>query len=430
MPRTKNKIIVGGALLIGLIFLGSSGFLHAQTASELQSQITERNNTIANLEAEIASYQKQLSVLAKDKDSLSNAIKTLNLEAQQLAANIKVTEAKISASNLKLKTLGSSIQDTSDTISELKDAIRKTLREEASTDQLSFTELLVSDRNIGELWNYAAQREAFSRQMQEKTHSLKDTRTVLEHDKSEVEKVKSDLLSLKSKLGDQRTLVQRAQSDKNNLLKATKNQEASYQKLVADKEALKKQFEAELRDYESRLKYVLDPSSIPKAGSGALAWPLDNIYITQYFGSSVSAKRLYTSGSHNGVDFRAALGTPVRSMGTGVVTGTGNTDITCRGASYGSWVLIQYDNGLSSLYGHLSLIKVASGQRVFEGSIVGYSGSTGYSTGPHLHLSLFPSDAVSVASLPSKSCNGKTYTMPVAATNAYLDPMAYLPKLR
>jgi murein DD-endopeptidase MepM/ murein hydrolase activator NlpD len=115
-------------------------------------------------------------------------------------------------------------------------------------------------------------------------------------------------------------------------------------------------------------------------------------------------------------------------MAEGVVVGLGNTDTACPRASYGMWLFIKYDNGLSSLFGHLSVIKVHPGDRVSTGDIVAYSGMTGYATGPHLHLTIIAADAGSIQSFPSKACSGKTYTAPVAALNAYLDPMLYLPK--
>ena len=114
-------------------------------------------------------------------------------------------------------------------------------------------------------------------------------------------------------------------------------------------------------------------------------------------------------------------------MADGVVLGTGNTDLTCRGASFGKFVFIKYDNGLSSTFGHLSLIKVNEGDKVARGQVVGYSGSTGHATGPHLHVSLYASEAVKMDSKPSAACGGRVYRLPVAPINAYLDAMYYLP---
>ena len=188
--------------------------------------------------------------------------------------------------------------------------------------------------------------------------------------------------------------------------------------------AKKEIFEKELRDYEAQLQFILDPSKLPSAG--VLSWPLDNIFVTQQFGAKTGPHRTYTSG-HSGVDFRARSPLPVKAMADGIVNGVGDTDVICPGVSFGKWILIEYGNGLSSTFGHLSLIKVYEGQRVRRGEIVGYTGGTGRVTGPHLHVSLYVSSGVKVSIVPSKSCVGKILKQPIAAISAYLDPMYYLP---
>jgi murein DD-endopeptidase MepM/ murein hydrolase activator NlpD len=109
----------------------------------------------------------------------------------------------------------------------------------------------------------------------------------------------------------------------------------------------------------------------------------------------------------------------------GTVMGTGDTDLVCKGASYGRWVLIKHDNGLATLSGHLSLIKVVAGQRVERGELIGYAGQTGYATGPHLHFTVAAAQGVEIKNLKSAVCPG-TYTMPVFDARAYLDPILYL----
>ena len=148
--------------------------------------------------------------------------------------------------------------------------------------------------------------------------------------------------------------------------------------------------------------------------------------ITQYFGNTAFAKSgAYNGSGHNGVDFGTPVGTKLKATLGGTVIGTGDTDVTCAGASYGKWILIQHNNGLASLYAHLSLIKVSKNDVVSTGDLIGYTGNTGYSTGPHLHLTVFATAAVKVESRPSRACGGRSYTMPVAALNAYLNPMDY-----
>ena len=113
---------------------------------------------------------------------------------------------------------------------------------------------------------------------------------------------------------------------------------------------------------------------------------------------------------------------------SGTVTGTGNTDIYRGCYSYGKWVLIKHSNGLSTLYAHLSHIAVQDGATVSRGDVIGNSGNTGYSTGPHLHFSVYVSDAVQLKRLgdvkQKTACANAV--IPVASLNAYLDPLEYL----
>ncbi|MBI3630851.1 MAG: M23 family metallopeptidase [Candidatus Sungbacteria bacterium] len=198
----------------------------------------------------------------------------------------------------------------------------------------------------------------------------------------------------------------------------------------------------EVRQIEEKIQVTIDPSLLPRKGTGVLGWPLPNISlgtcrlelkqdaltncITQFFGyTSFAAIGGYNGKGHNGADFRAEIGTPVLSADDGDVTATGDTDAGCRAASYGKWILIRHPNNLSTLYGHLSLINVSAGQGVKRGEQIGYSGKTGYATGPHLHFSVFATQAVQVQDIRSRVC-GRTMTLPVSAINGYLNPLDYL----
>ncbi len=108
---------------------------------------------------------------------------------------------------------------------------------------------------------------------------------------------------------------------------------------------------------------------------------------------------------------------------------TGNTDAVPGCYSFGKWVLIKHNNGLATLYAHLSSIGVTKGQTLATGDVVGNSGMTGYATGPHLHFAVYASQAVSIMSLAeyrgaTSPC--ATAKMPVAPKEAYLNPMSYL----
>lgn len=116
----------------------------------------------------------------------------------------------------------------------------------------------------------------------------------------------------------------------------------------------------------------------PVSGSGTLAWPLDG-QVSSGFGYRVHPI-FHVRRMHTGIDIPAATGVPIRASAGGVVLSAG-----WRGG-YGKCVVIDHGRGLSTLYAHMSQILVSEGQEVARGAIIGRVGSTGYSTGPHLHF--------------------------------------------
>ncbi len=421
----KKRFRVLLLIFLGIFIIIPFAFSSAQTAQELNDKINQRNTDIAALEQEIAQYQTQLDSLGQQKDSLNGSIKQLDLTRKKLIADMAVTQNKIDQTNLKIQELSLQINDKQDIIINNMDAISLDIKQVNEIEQSDILGIMLSENDFTAIWNDMDNMATINDAIRETTIKVKQTKSDLENTKKETTDAKNQLVALKGKLSDQKKIVDQNTADKNKLLAQTKNSEANYQKLLKDRLAKRDAFEKELTDYESQLQYVLNPSLLPKAG--ILSWPLDYIYVTQFFGKTEAGKRLYANGTHNGVDFRASIGTPVKAMADGTVLGTGDTDITCPGASFGRFVFIQYNNGLSSTYGHLSLIKVYQGQKVSRGEVVGYSGDTGYATGPHLHVSVYASDAVKMESRASQACAGRIYTMPIAPMNGYLDPMYYLP---
>ncbi|MEU8974940.1 M23 family metallopeptidase [Streptomyces monashensis] len=105
--------------------------------------------------------------------------------------------------------------------------------------------------------------------------------------------------------------------------------------------------------------------------------PITDSYVSTGYKASSS---LWSSGSHTGIDFHAATGTPVHAVGSGTVVSTG------WGGAYGNEIVIRMADGMYTQYGHLSSIGVTVGQQVTPGEQIGLSGATGNVTGPHLHF--------------------------------------------
>jgi murein DD-endopeptidase MepM/ murein hydrolase activator NlpD len=399
----------------------------ADTVDELQQKIDERNKNIEQINKEIQTYSDLTDKTSQQALSLQKVIKTLEQNAKAMDLDIKKLKEKIEVANLDIKKLDINIGASKDKISSLQESIAASIQGIHRAEDFSFIESVLGQKNLTDFLTEVDSQLSFNNALQTRIISIRDEKQKLENNKNTQETKKDDLVKMQAELANKKKVVESDKAEQSQVLKDTKNQESAFQTILKSKMAQKASFEKEVFDFESQIKYTLDPSSIPKANNSLLAWPLDKVIITQRFGKTEGASRLYVSGSHNGVDFGAKIGTRVLSAGNGTVLGVGDTDIACKGVSFGRWVFIQYDNGLSSIYGHLSVIGASEGQKVKTGDVVGYSGNTGYSTGPHVHLSVYASNAVSVQNRPSISCKGKILRMPIAPIEAYLDPMVYLP---
>lgn len=403
----------------------------ASQKSAYQVEIDKRNEEIAKLENEIKQFQGQIEITAKEAATLKSLIKQLDLTRAKLATSIKLTEKKISGTNTTLNNLNSQIEDKNKKVKNSREIIAKNIRIVSEIEGESTIETLLSESSFSEAWISLDQTAQFERAVKDHIDDLREVKQSLVKDKTAAENVKKTLVTLKSDLGDQKSLVDQNKNEKAKVLKETNNKESEYKKLLADRLEKKEQLEAEILDFESKIKLEVDISKLPAVGKGILSWPVSVIRITQYFGKTPFATKnpqVYNGMGHNGIDFGVTIGTPIKSAADGVVFGTGNTDTACYGVSYGKWVLIRHTNGLATLYAHLSLVKASTGDNVQAGDIIGYSGNTGYSTGPHLHFTVYAADAVHISGpteYKSKIC-GTYLRMPVAPKAGYLNPLSYL----
>ncbi|MDD3662403.1 MAG: peptidoglycan DD-metalloendopeptidase family protein [Candidatus Pacebacteria bacterium] len=417
-----KKFIFIILIIILFSFTLSERKTFAITAEEVKQQINKTNNQIEDLDREIAKYQKQIAQTSEEKNSLDKIIKELTLTRNQLLKEKEQIEKKISVTSLVIDELSDHIYTKEEIVQNSKKSLSLLLNELRRKDNQSLLEIILSKQSLNEISREYNDIVEINKNIKANIDELSNQKEQLVLSKYEKLDEQDKLKTLKKTLTAKELAVLSTKKEKDTLLNQTKNKEAEYKKLLAEQEKKRDAFEKELQEYESQLKFILNPKSLPQAGSEVLSWPLDNILITSLFGSRWGR-------THYGLDFRASVGTSVKSVASGVVEGIGDTDKDCPKASFGKWIFIRHNNGLSSTYGHLSVISVKVGQKIQAGEIIGLSGNTGYSTGPHLHLSVYASEGVSVQTKPSISCSGKIFTQPIAASNAHLDPALYLPKI-
>ena len=434
MSRATLTAFILGLILIPTLSLGTN-FAFAQSEIEkLKDQINDRSNRLSQIEQEIAQFEAALKEVGAEKSTLQKAINQLELERKKVTADLKYTETKIGSTDLEISKLNIEISNTQENIYDNEDALREIIRSVNLQDQQSLIETLLSHDNISDYWDSLENLESVRSSISQRVGNLNNLKDILENKRESEHYRRGELVDLKDRYSDQQNLLSNNKSEKDSLLKETKNQEAEYQSLLAQKKAAREQIEREMRDFEAKLQFILDPNSVPIPGTGVFQWPLINYTITQYFGGTEFAKRnasVYGGRAyHPGLDLAVPRGTPIYAPLGGTVRAVGNTDAFPGCYSWGKWTLIDHPNGLTTLYAHQDLQSVTPGESVATGDIIGYSGNTGYSTGPHLHFTVYASAGVTIRKFNEiktvTSCGSAT--TPIAATDAYLDPMLYLPQ--
>lgn len=428
--RFKKVIIIGLVGLMGIFLLLLSD-VQASRVDELKNKIEEHSQQVTKLEKEIAEYEQKLNEIANKRQSLENAIERLNVVRKKVLTDIKLTQNKIDNKKLEIKQLNNDIEGKKQQIDKAEYVLSKAIRNMNALESRTLVEALFAYEDLGRFWSRLDNLERFQITLRSHLKELENLKKDLEENLASKKRKQEELLELRRELYERKKSLDIARREKNQLLKQTQNKESNYQQILERKRKRKAQFEKELRHFEAKLEIAVNADKIPETSRGLLEWPVRNVYVTQYFGDTPFATQnaqVYSGSGHTGVDLRASIGTPVKAAMTGKVQAVGNTDRTCAGASYGKWVLLEHGNGLSTLYAHLSEIGVSKSQEVSMGETIGYSGNSGYCTGPHLHFGVYATQGVRVSKLKSKACRGAVYTLPMADFDAYLNPMSYLPQ--
>ncbi|MEY4440928.1 MAG: hypothetical protein RLY49_554 [Candidatus Parcubacteria bacterium] len=417
--------------------LFSFPFVFAETVDQLNDQIDEYQAKIKQIDAEIEEQRKLIQTTSAKAGEIQSQINTLTATRNKLQKDISRTQNVIKKSELTIEKLGIEITDKQRKIVELQEGLAQSMRNLEKNSDSNIFELAFKTGSMSNFFEQVFEIQRFKEKLIDKKYELLNISRELNVQKTDEEKTKEELEKEKQILAGQHDTVLSTEKTKSGLLAATKGEQAKYEQLLAQKQAQKQQFESLVKDIESKIQILIDPGSYPSAKRGVLSWPLANIIVTQQFGGSEFAKQnpgIYGRAYHPGTDFGTPIGTKVMSVSSGKVRDFGNTDAYPGCYAWGRWILVDHDNGLSSLYAHLSSILVERGQTVSAGEVIALSGNSGVSTGPHLHLTIYASQGVKVGKYGTykpggAGCAATDASGPFADLDAYLDPMSYLPSL-
>ena len=390
----KIPIILLILILAGLLTNSSSVF--GQAGSSVDDEIKSLNDKIQNQKKQMdnlaekqKAYQAAIEQKRQDKDNLTNQLSILENRAAKVQLDIESTNLNIDKTNLEIKKIQLDMENVDNDIETEKQHISSLLRLVYKQDQVSTIEMLLLNNSLAEFLNQAKYLENTNDKIKESLESLQSKKDQLEKSQLSLDAKNKDLTTLKTELGQKVDNLSYEQQSKEVILEETKSSEAEYQRLLAQAKKEQLQAEAEVYSLEKAIRQKMSEKDKEKleSGSSDIAWPVAGRTITTGFHDPDYPYRKII-GEHPAIDIRSAQGSTLRAAGDGYVA-----RVKFDGSTAYAYIMIIHNNGLSTVYGHVSAVSVAVDQYVHQGDVIGKTGgaphgvgSGPFTTGSHLHF--------------------------------------------
>ena len=331
---------------------------------------------------------KELETLKADTETyvrkLDSQLETLNAEVNRLEGNIRDKEKTIEETAVKLDEAGKVEKKQ-------YEAMKKRIKYMYEKGDSSYLDLLLQSKSMSELLNraeYISKISEYDRNMLDQYAAVKDG---IADDKAWLEKEKAELVVLQEQTTSKKNSVETLVNEKSAELKKVNSQIGTktaqveaYEKDIKAQEDKIKQIEAEIKRQEEEARKKAEAAG-PKyntvsIGNIKFIWPCpSSSRITSGFGGRESPTE-GASSNHQGIDIGAPTGRNIVAAADGTVT------ISTYSYSAGNYIMLNHGGGVSTVYMHCSQLLVSAGDTVKQGQVIAKVGSTGYSTGPHLHF--------------------------------------------
>jgi murein DD-endopeptidase MepM/ murein hydrolase activator NlpD len=376
---------LGFALLLTAAVLAfggaAAGVARGETASELQKKLqdarskidaaTEQkkslNEAISDLDGQLAAIQKKLDGLVPEIAAVEEKLSVTQEKLSLLRKELRLKQLELQRAQAKLK------------LEQENFAKRAVLS--YKSDDLDYLDVLLASTDFEDLISRADTIHELLGGDNALVGDLQATRDEVDAEKDAIAKREdavADAARVLQEKSDELAALRAAQAASQAAALAVRQQKQGALKGVnQDLAELEKQ-ESQLLAESQAISGVVGGGGSTGSGSGSLGWPVSGPVVSP-FGWRIHPILGYRK-FHTGIDIAVGYGVPIHSAGAGTVIYA-----TWMGG-YGNVIIVDHGNGLSTLYAHQSSLAVGNGAHVARGQTVGYVGSTGFSTGPHLHF--------------------------------------------
>lgn len=323
----------------------------------INSKINQTKNQIKNIQNQTKDVSNQINDLDRKMDNATVELEKVEKDLENLKVNIEKTTGELNSAEKRL--------------GDKKDLFNQRIRVMYQNGNVGYLEVLLSSGNIKDFLSRKEMIQSIADHDKELIQYMKEQRDIIDLKKTELEAQRASVEVTKSKL----------EARKRDLERVTREKEVLMGRLQKDIKAFEKEYDklnAYAKEIESKI-VKLQRNTGPYSG-GKMGWPVPgHTRISSYYGYRIHPI-FKTKKLHTGIDIPAPTGTPIKAAADGTVI---YSDWL---GGYGKAVMVDHGGGIVTLYGHNSSLTAKVGQNVVRGATIAKAGSTGNSTGPHLHF--------------------------------------------
>ena len=377
----KTRLVA--ALLSGVVLCGTPAYIMAEDEDltnqldSIQQQVNQQNAAKADAETVIGTVSEQLRQIEEQLRQATAELGTIKEQRVAVENDITLNERQLAEAQKRLEGRES--------------VFYKRVRDIYINGRLSYLDVVIGSKDFSD---FANRLEVLKRIIDSDItliNEIKKERSEIEAHKQKLEADRAKLVELEKAALAKQAEIEQKKAERNVVLQKAQNDRATAMQAIEELNASSAQVSAMLKERQAaRAAAAAATAAAAQSsggqgasdnwvqGTGQLGWPVSG-EITSPYGYRVHPI-WGTTIYHSGIDIGVDEGTPVHAADGGVVVWSGWM------GGYGYAVVIDHGNGLSTLYGHNSELAVDEGQSVAKGQVISYAGSTGNSTGPHVHF--------------------------------------------
>lgn len=377
MRQYKQKTRLVAALLTGLVLCGTPAYIGAEDEDltnqldQIQQQVNDQNTKKVDAETVIGSVSEQLRQIEEQLRQASAELGVIQQQRVAVENDITINERQLQEAQKRL---------------EGREAVfYKRVRDIYINGRLSYLDVVIGSKDFNDFANRLEVLRRIINSDINLINEIKKERADIEARKQQLEANRVKLVEIEKAVIAKQSEIEQKKAERNEVLQRAQNDRATAMQAIEELNASSAQVTALLKERQAARAAAAAAAAAEQAqsytwvqGSGQLGWPASG-EITSPFGyrtHPIWGTTIY----HAGIDIGVDEGVPVHAADGGTVVWSGWM------GGYGYAVVIDHGNGLSTLYGHNSELVVSEGEAVGKGQVIAYAGSTGNSTGPHVHF--------------------------------------------